>query len=182
MQSTGYVSSSERASRIARKNPSPSPSSHSSRKKVRRETNAVASLTDKLAEAKQALEDEALRRAQLETQLQASARDKTVREDEMAIRRMYEDLTGFTVTEVTMHDASQSSRRFEVSFTGPDYFGMHSGTHTQISSSPSKNHACLPRRMPVPQQPLGTTLSIFRTWKRLAMLAYWPRRTCRITF
>ena len=85
-------------------------------------TDSVSSLTNKLAEAKQALEEEALRRAQLETQLQAAESEKAVREDELAIRRMYEDLTGFTVTEVVMHDASQSSRRYEMVFTGTDYF------------------------------------------------------------
>lgn len=81
-------------------------------------------MTDKLADAKQALEEEALRRAQLEAQLQAAESQKAVHEDELAIRRMYEDLTGFTVTEVTMHDSSQSSRRYEMVFTGTDYFGM----------------------------------------------------------
>ncbi|CCU98786.1 unnamed protein product [Malassezia sympodialis ATCC 42132] len=87
-------------------------------------TDSVSSLTNKLAEAKQALEEEALRRAQLETQLQAAESEKAVREDELAIRRMYEDLTGFTVTEVVMHDASQSSRRYEMVFTGTDYFNL----------------------------------------------------------
>ncbi|WFD22771.1 hypothetical protein MEQU1_001448 [Malassezia equina] len=90
--------------------------------KLARLEKEVASLTDKLADAKQALEEEALRRTQLEAQLQAAESQKAVHEDELAIRRMYEDLTGFTVTEVTMHDSSQSSRRYEMVFTGTDYF------------------------------------------------------------
>jgi len=96
------------------------------------ETHPVSSLTDKLAEAKQALEEEALRRAQLEMQLRAAESEKAVREDELAIRRMYEDLTGFTVTEVVMHDTSLSSRRYELIFTGTDYFG----THTALTNRP----------------------------------------------
>ncbi|WFD19164.1 hypothetical protein MCAP1_001387 [Malassezia caprae] len=93
-------------------------------KKASETRHRLSSLTDRLAEAKQALEEEALRRAQLETQLQAAESAKAVREDELAIRRMYEDLTGFTITEVVMQDASQSSRRYEMVFTGTDYFDL----------------------------------------------------------
>ncbi|WFD27169.1 hypothetical protein MNAN1_002165 [Malassezia nana] len=122
------------------------PAKPESESKLAQLEQEVASLTDKLAEAKQALEDEALRRAQLETQLQASAREKTVREDEMAIRRMYEDLTGFTVTEVTMHDASQSSRRFEVSFTGTDYFDLQFALEeSRLSASQDARATAAPR-------------------------------------
>ena len=43
--------------------------------------------------------------------------------DEQAVRRMYEDLTGFIVSDVEMHDRRRGLRRFKMVFTSAGYFG-----------------------------------------------------------
>ena len=43
--------------------------------------------------------------------------------DEQAVRRMYEDLTGFIVSGVEMHDRRRGLRRFKMVFTSAGYFG-----------------------------------------------------------
>ncbi|KOS12491.1 chromosome segregation protein [Malassezia pachydermatis] len=82
----------------------------------------VAALTDKLAESRRELEEEKAKRTALEAQLQNMTSAASVREDEMAIRRMYEDLTGFIVNEVEMHDTVHKQRRYDMIFTGADYY------------------------------------------------------------
>lgn len=97
-------------------------------------SSVVAALTDKLAESRRELEEEKAKRTALEAQLQNMTSAASVREDEMAIRRMYEDLTGFIVNEVEMHDTVHKQRRYDMIFTGADYYGTSFSTDTPRSS------------------------------------------------
>lgn len=105
----------------------------------------VASLQAKLAEAAQSLATEKELHAEASAQLRASTVDQTRRNDELAIRRMYEDLTGFMVSEVSVYDTDRQLRRYDMVFTGPDYHGT--AYHlSQISNFLLKSRSSTPAR------------------------------------
>ena len=83
----------------------------------------VTSLSEKLTQTHQALSEEQARRTELEDQLQSRSGDKAVHEDELAIRRMYEDITGFIINEVDMYNPQEEQRRYRIGFSGADYHG-----------------------------------------------------------
>lgn len=55
--------------------------------------------------------------------MQSRSGDKAVHEDELAIRRMYEDITGFIINEVDMYNPQEEQRRYRIVFSGADYHG-----------------------------------------------------------
>lgn len=77
----------------------------------------VSRLTEQLARMQRALGDEQARRAELEGQIHAYSANK----DERAIRRMYEDLTGFMVRQVDVPNPEETHRRYDILFTGADF-------------------------------------------------------------
>lgn len=77
----------------------------------------VARLTDKLAAARQERDAEAQRAAELEQMPEGAS------EDERAVRRLYEDLTGFFISETEVHDPVHKLRRFRFLFTSAGYHG-----------------------------------------------------------
>ena len=90
----------------------------------------VSNLTEQLARVQRALGDEQARRADLEEQMHAY----TANEDERAIRRMYEDLTGFMVRQVDPPHPEEAHRRYHIVFTGADFYDF------QFSLEESKLH------------------------------------------
>lgn len=79
----------------------------------------VKQLEDQLAALQRELASVQDEREALATQSKAPRAS----DDDLAIRRLYEDLTGFTVTEVERAEPGSDFRRFHLLFSGANYHG-----------------------------------------------------------
>lgn len=67
--------------------------------------------------------------------------------DAGAVKRMYEDLTGFVVTDVEICDEEQDLRRFRIIFAGAGYYGALMLTDLQFSLEESRAEQGSPGRV-----------------------------------
>ncbi|WFD48392.1 hypothetical protein GLX27_003062 [Malassezia furfur] len=111
------------------------PSASAPNRRVQQLEDEVARLTEKLATTQREFEAETKRVAELE---RAPSR---ATDDERAVRRLYEDLTGFFISDVEVYDAAHDLHRFRFLFTSAGYHGMYTLTDRQTCSSPSRSRS-----------------------------------------
>ncbi|PKI82791.1 hypothetical protein MVES_003294 [Malassezia vespertilionis] len=110
--------------------PSSDPATARHTQKLERE---VQRLADKLSAARTELDAQVARNNTLEQQAPSTGDDK------QAIRRMYEDLTGFIVRYVELPDPTKALHRFQIVYTGPDSHDL------EFSLEESQLHTDAPR-------------------------------------
>ncbi|WFD29918.1 hypothetical protein MSPP1_000932 [Malassezia sp. CBS 17886] len=79
-----------------------------------------ARLTAQLVATQRELAEQTSAAATLRDQLDTHAKAPDARADEAAIRRLYEDLTGFIISDVEQHDGEREQRRYKIVFAGAD--------------------------------------------------------------
>ncbi|KAI3617604.1 hypothetical protein CBS9595_003513 [Malassezia furfur] len=94
------------------------PSAPAPNRRVQQLEDEVARLTEKLATARRECDAETKRAAELE-QMPTRATD-----DERAVRRLYEDLTGFFISDVEVYDSTHDLHRFRFLFTSAGYHDL----------------------------------------------------------
>lgn len=111
------------------------PSASAPNRRVQQLEDEVARLTEKLATTQREFDAETKRVAELE---QAPSRATN---DERAVRRLYEDLTGFFISDVEVYDTAHDLHRFRFLFTSAGYHGMYTLTDRQTCNSPSRSRS-----------------------------------------